>query len=276
MNMNWMQSIIYGLVSGVSEILPISSYAHQSLLLQLFGVDSRDPVMDLVIHLAIFASLFFGCRHLIDQLKKNQRPGNRKPRTQRDAYAGVEVKMIKNATIPMVIAMVVLSYIFGRDTTLWATSIFLVINGIILYLPERMLQGNKDARMMSGLNSWLIGLSGALSVIGGFSRTGCVISSSVACGADRQKALNWALLLSMPAMAVLSFLDIFSIISFTGQIHFWSNFLYYLLAGIFAFISSNLMVTMIRSFLSRISLSGFAYYSWGVALFSFLLYLTAV
>ena len=50
MHMNWIESIIYGLISGAAEFLPISSKAHQDLSMLLFGISQTDPVRDFVVH----------------------------------------------------------------------------------------------------------------------------------------------------------------------------------------------------------------------------------
>ena len=50
--MNWLQGIIYGLISGFAEFLPVSSHAHQRITLYLFGVEGRDPVLSFVVRLA--------------------------------------------------------------------------------------------------------------------------------------------------------------------------------------------------------------------------------
>ena len=57
--MNWLQSLIYGLISGLTEHLPVSSLAHQRILHSLFGVSQSDPICDLLVHLAVLFAVFF-------------------------------------------------------------------------------------------------------------------------------------------------------------------------------------------------------------------------
>ena len=58
--MSWLESLIYGLVSGFSEFLPISSRAHQDLMLLLFGVEGHDPIRDMLVHATMLFSIYSG------------------------------------------------------------------------------------------------------------------------------------------------------------------------------------------------------------------------
>lgn len=274
MNMNWLQSLIYGLVSGFTEFLPISSQAHQSLLMQLFGIDNRDPLCDFLVHLAVLLSLFAGCRPVLEQLRREQKLRIHNRRTHRTSQSLLDLRLINNAAVPMVVGLLVLSYITKSGTAFPLIAVFLLINGIFLYAPERMVQGNKDARTMSGFDSILIGIAGALSAFTGISRVGAMLSVSIARGADRQKALNWVLLLSIPAIITLIFLDFFGIVIHAGEINFISNILSYILSATSAYCGGYLAILLMKFLTVRTGFAGFAYYSWGAALFSFLLYLT--
>ena len=70
--MNWLQSLIYGLVSGITEFLPISSSAHQIILQKMFGQSGADPLQNLLVHLALLFALFTGGRSFIDHLRRQQ------------------------------------------------------------------------------------------------------------------------------------------------------------------------------------------------------------
>ena len=274
--MNWFESIIYGFVSGLADLLPISSEAHQRLLLQLFGESNRDYVRDLIVHVAILLSVFSGCRVLIDQIRREQNAHRRNRRNIYGAGNQLEMRLLKNAAFPLVIGLIILSYFVKRQLDLIWVSILLVLNGLVLFIPERMMHGNKDERAMSIFDSWLLGISGAVSALTGISRTGAMLSVLSARGTSRQKGLNWALLLSIPALITLIGLDVVNIISGVSAIPFWSNFGGYLLSGIGAYLGGLSGISAIKLIAQRSGYSGFAFYSWGTALFTFILYLTVV
>ena len=59
MELNWIESCVFGLFYGLLDIIPVSAQAHSVLLLKFFGVKASSGLMDLLIHLAIFAALYY-------------------------------------------------------------------------------------------------------------------------------------------------------------------------------------------------------------------------
>ena len=277
MNMSLLESLIYGLISGFTEFLPVSSQAHQNLLIQLYGIDTPDPIRDLITHLSIFLALFSGCRVMLEHLRRERKLQLHKRRSYGSSpRILLDTRLVKNAAIPMLIGLLILSYVVNSNSSILFTAIFLLINGIILYMPSRMMQGNKDARSMTAFDSIFIGIAGALSAFAGISRVGCTTSAATARGAERQKALDWAFLLSIPALIALLGIDVLKIISHSGGISFWGSLFSYLLCAAGAYCGGYLSIMLMKFLTVRIGFSGFAYYSWGAALFTFILYLTAV
>lgn len=272
MNMNWLESMIYGLISGVSEFLPISSPAHQQLMMHLFGIDARDPVRDLFVHIAMLIAVIVSSRPFLEIIKRDASSRRGRHAVQHNVRALCDWRVIQGAVLPMLILILFLRYVFKSGDNLMITGLFMVINGIILFLPERMVQGNKDARSMAALDSILIGSSGALSVFCGISRIGCTYGVAVARGAAKKHALTWSLILSIYALACLCLIDLITVFSF-GHFAFWESFFTYLLSGAAAFCGSCVSIAVMR-FLTARPGSGFAYYCWGASLFSLILFLT--
>jgi undecaprenyl-diphosphatase len=184
----------------------------------------------------------------------------------------MDMTLVKNAAIPMIVAMLVLFFAVRQDMALPWVCLLLLANGLILFITERAIRGNKEAEQMSVFDSWLLGLSSALSVFPGISRFGAGMSVSVLRGAERTKALTWSLLLSVPALFAMLGMDVLSAFSGTG-IGFFANLGGYLLSGIAAYIGGCLSLYLIRLITERTGYLGFAYYSWGAALFTFIIYL---
>ena len=124
---------------------------------------------------------------------------------------------------------------------------------------------------MSGWDSLLIGLCGVLGIIPGISRIGAMISAACERGADKKNAVNWALLLSIPALAVLLCLDIYGLVT-VGGVAFSSVGLF---CGLFtltgAAAGSLLGIYLMRFLAVKVGYSAFSYYSWGAALFIFVM-----
>lgn len=274
--MNWLESLIYGLISGVTEFLPISSLAHQRILLKLFGMSAPDPVQDLFVHLALLTSLLIVCRSQIDQLRRANHLRINNRRGIRGNNDVLELRFLKNAALPLLIGYFVLLNCIKVGDSLILVTLFSFINALILFIPSRMMQGNKDERSMSVLDSMTVGLSGALFVFPGISRIAVMLSVASMRGIDKRKAVDWVLLLSAPALVLLSIVDIINIFSAVGRTQITGNILGYILSAIGAYAAGYVGVLLMRSMTANKDHSGFSFYALGVMLFSLFLYLSVV
>ena len=271
--MNWFQAVLFGIISGISEFLPISASAHKAIALQLFGVDGIDPLRDLIVHIAVAAALITAAANLLETIRRERRMAANGTRVYNQVYRGnMDYRLVRSAAIPMLLVFLVLSYIIKR-VSLPLIALFLLINGIILYLPNRMLRGNKDARSMTRFDGILIGLGSAASAFTGISGIGMNVSIATMRGADQSHAVNWALLLSLPMLVLQILMDIISIFINLHSITLSAGFLGYVLIALFAYAAGYLAVGLIRFLGVKIGYSAFSYYCWGAALFSFSLYL---
>jgi len=271
-----LESALYGILSGLTELLPISAQAVQILMLRLFGVSGREPVRDLLVHLAALAGLVVACRGFLGKLIRESRTAQMIHLSMQHMHEFrclYYLRLVKTAAVPMLIGMVLSLLTRTWEMDLLFVVLFSVLNGILLFIPDRIPQGNKDARSMSSIEAVLIGIGGALSCLPGVSRVGGSMTLAAACGADKKHSVNWALLLSIPALCALVVLDIFAIIQvgfgiFTGWV-----FLGYIVSALCAFAGAYLSVTMVRAWVVRSGFSGLSYCAWGMAVFMFILYL---
>lgn len=276
--MSLIASIIYGIVSGLTEIFPVSSQANQMVMRQLFGVAQKEPIRDMMVHIAALAAIFLACRGMFAKIRREQVLAHRMRRnpSQVRALKGVyDMRLVRTAAPIMIIGMLLNLFFnnFYHNRPLF--SLVLLINGAITLIPTYMHQGNRDARTMTSLDGMLIGLAAALSAVPGISRNGAIMSMALLREADKQNGVIWALILSVPAIVVLIVLDFIAMFTIgIGSITLLS-FAGYLLSMLFAFIGAYLGVSIIRMLISRSDYSGFAYYDFGLALFAFALYLIA-
>jgi len=242
--MKFLESIIYGFISGFSEFLPISSSAHQRLIGSVLGSDSADPVRNLFVHIAVLLALWLGTEKARNRIRAAQRNQSRR-RKEAGSKAAAEYRLLRAATIPFLIAFFLLRYILPSNVSLLLISLFLLLNGIVIFLPDRMLQGNKNAKVMTKFDGALIGISGALCALPGFSRVGVMYSVAAMRGAERKASVNWALLLSIPALVGWVILDFLALLSGSG-VPFWSNLLYYFISALFAFLGTRASIYVLR------------------------------
>lgn len=277
MDLDILESLIYGLVSGLTEFFPVSSQAHQALMLKLFGSSGAGNLTNFLVHAAVLLALFLNRKDHIDHLWRTHQLSSapkRRRKHQPDQRRLMELRFLKTATLTMLIGYLLYPQIRDMTQSLAVISVLLLINGVILFVPLFLRNGNKDARSMTGLDSILLGLCSVAGLFSGISRIGAGLSASVARGADKEHALNWVMLLSLPALIFHLIFDVISI--FTGGIGALGLVaaIGYALTAFGAFAGAYLSLHMMRTFSRRVGFSGFAYYCWGAALFTFILYLT--
>jgi undecaprenyl-diphosphatase len=243
------------------------------LFRDLFGIEQRDPLLDLFVHVAFLIAIIFSCRNTLDAYKKDYIMRTRRGRSRRTAASisrTYELRLIITAAVPMLAILI----FCGNKTNpgLLLLGVYYVINGIVLFIPDFLLQSNKDAGKMTSIDGALVGLFYSLSVVPGISGIGSGLSACIARGADKTHAYNWLLLLSIPAIVVLCFFDVIAIFSTSISISFLV-ILSYILAMVGAFLTGCLAVLLMRFLMHHIGYSGFAYYSWGVAMLIFVIYL---
>ncbi len=199
------QVVILAVVQSLTEFLPISSTAHLAVIPRLLGwtnpeLNSLD--FDIALHLGTLAAVVAYFFRDWLQLAANgfglRFPGG-------DPEIGHNRKLfwlLVIATIPVGI----FGFLFQKqaETTLRSSYVIgamLILVGIVLWAAERMAKLKKDLSAVSLGDSVAIGLSQALAIIPGVSRSGITISTGLFRGLDRTAAARFSFLLSTPALA---------------------------------------------------------------------------
>lgn len=272
---NILYNLIYALITGLTEFLCVDATAHGMLLRMIGGQSHSDPLLTVFLRLGVLGALVTACWTRIRRLMRERRlsqSSRQRHKWQSDPVAQLDLRVLKTAVIPVLIGV-----LFYRRAQEWinglpALVIALVLNGIVVYVPRLLSQGNKDGRSVSRLDSVVIGLGSVLGCIPGFSRMGGMLTAGAVRGLDRTYALDLSLLLSVPALVGLLLFDIVAL--FTAKIPFGLLALVlYLLYAAISFGGAWLMIMLMRYLSVKIGYSGFAFYSWGFALFVFILYL---
>ncbi len=278
MELNWLESILFGLLSGLTELIPVSARAHGILLHKLFGKEESNALFLLLIHIAIFAALYLGCQGQIVRIfraKRLARIPKRRRKRPLDTKSLMDFSLWKTMLVPVILGYLFYGKISVVESSLIWLAALLFLNGVILYIPQFLPGSNKDSRTMTRVEGFLMGLGGALSVFPGISGIGAAVSVGSVCGVDRSYALNMSLMMGMGISVCLIVYDIFGIVS--GGILGLTllMLLKFLLSAVAAFCGAYLGIKIMRSLVSEIGISFFAYYCWGLALLTFVLNLMA-
>lgn len=276
MNMNFLQSIIMGIVSGLAEMLPVSSEAHRALFRTFFGIDSEDAVFRLLVHISCLIAVWLFYSAEITALRKANRmmkiPPKRRRGTLNMAHA-YTVKLLRTAVIVMILCKIPTLSLQFIEQSLLLLSFALIINGLLLLIPRLVRGGNMDSRNMPKINGLLMGLGAGLSVFPGISSIGAVLAIGHWRTVDRKFALKFSYILLIPVLIVKIIFD-FALLVMGGAAAFSGLGLLRALAGaLTAGFSAHWGMRIMNTLVERADFSFFSYYSWGIALLSFILYL---
>lgn len=189
--MGVLQAVVYGLVQGIGEFLPISSTAHLVLVPWLFGWQDPGVSFDVALHLGTaIAVIAFFFRDWIALFKA----GFTKPKTQ----DGRLFWLIVLATIPGALFGIALDKYMEsfRDAAL--IGVMLIVMGVVLYATDKFGKNTVSIKETGAKRSLLIGLAQVFAVIPGISRSGITISAGRLLGMTRESIAKFTFLMSAP------------------------------------------------------------------------------
>ncbi|WP_044401901.1 undecaprenyl-diphosphate phosphatase [Lacinutrix sp. Hel_I_90] len=255
--MNIIDSIILGIVQGLTEFLPVSSSGHLELGKAILGdhsVPEESLLFTVVLHFATALSTLVIFRKDILEIIK----GLFKPQFNEDRQFVIKIII---SMLPAVFVGLFfeeqLEQFFGGNILL--VGFMLLITGLLLYLADKAKDTNKK---ISFKNALIIGVSQAIAMLPGISRSGATISTSVLLGNDKTKAARFSFLMVVPLIFGKIAKDIMS-----GDLSFESNNIMSLSAGfIAAFIAGLFACTWMIAIVKKSKLQYFAIYCFIVGL----------
>ena len=276
--MNWLENILFGLVSGLSDILPVSAQAHKLLLMKLFGISKEPSLLRLLIHVSIFAAVYYNCMpHIVKifRAKSLSRIPKRRRKRPLDVKSLMDFRLWQTMVLPVILVYLFYEKISGLHTSLILMAVFLFINGAILYIPPFLPGSNKDSRTLSRVEGILMGLGGAASVLPGISGVGAAMSVASVTGVERVYSLSMVLLMHLAVTAALIVFDILALFGGGMEALSFTILLSYLASAAAAFLGATVAIRLMRTMAAEKGFLSFAFYCWGLALLTFLLNLLA-
>lgn len=278
MDLSWLQSITYGFLSGLLDILPVSAKAHKVLMLKFVGVKESTDFFELLIHIGIFAALYYSSQSHILRMNRARalaRIPKKKRKRPLDTRSLMDWSLLKTICIPAILVMYLYQYTKQWEENLLLVALFLFINGIVLYIPQFFPTGNRDSRTLSRIEGVLMGLGGAASVLPGVSAVGTATSVASVCGVERSYSLNMVIMMNMIFTVGFAVYDIIGIANNGLELFSFMMVLRYLVTMAAAFSGTLLGIQVLRNLASKMDYHFFGVYCWGVALFVFILNLIA-
>ncbi len=213
--MSIIESIILGIVQGITEFLPISSSGHLAIAQKLFGMEESGFFLEALLHIGTLVAVFIAFRKLIGKLFVSfftmfAKIFRGKFSLKTAAPEERMLLMLIVSCLPLFLALIFKDKAEMLKDSLCGVGTALVVNSIILFICDRLPDRNRTAENITFKNSLAVGFMQAIAIIPGISRSGSTITAGVASGLDRKFAAEYTFILSIPTIlagAALSFKD---------------------------------------------------------------------
>jgi undecaprenyl-diphosphatase len=276
MTMTVWAAILLGLVQGIAEFLPISSSGHLSVLQNLFHLQSSENghlFFDVLLHLgtltAIVIAYWSDIVEMVRECVAFFRGRKQAAAGERVRYpAGRLALMIILGTLPLFLILPLKDYIENLYYNTLFVGVAFLLTGSMLYVADKIPQGRKSEKNMRVGDALLIGLCQIVATIPGISRSGATISGGIATGLDRNFAVKFSLLLSLPAVLGAN------LITFVKALEEGidtSVLPVYLIGMLVAAVSGYFAIWILRKAAKRGRFGKFAYYCWGAGVVTVIL-----
>ncbi|XLS28807.1 undecaprenyl-diphosphate phosphatase [Flavobacteriaceae bacterium M23B6Z8] len=249
--MDIIDAILLGIIQGLTEFLPVSSSGHLELGKAILGenaVPKESLLFTVILHFATALSTLVIFRKEVFEIFRGLLQFSWNEESQFSVK--IIISMLPAAFVGVFFEKE-LESMFGENIQL--VGVMLLITALLLFLADRAKDTSKDVTYS---NSFIIGLSQAIAILPGISRSGATISTSVLLGIDKTKAARFSFLMVVPL--------IFGSIAKTllaGELSFKSAEITPIALGfVAAFVSGLVACTWMIQLVKKSKLSWFAVY----------------
>ena len=251
--MDYFEFILYGLIQGFTEFIPISSTAHLKIISLLLGINDPGPSLSAVIQFgSIFAIIWYFKKDIFNKNKKNLF----------DYLSRKKLLFsIIIATIPTILlggSIKIFAPIFFNNILRSNLSIAIISFVMAFY----MLKADSSKKSFINIqnhnysDSLFIGFFQAFAIFPGVSRSGITISTALLSGWEKKDAVKFSFLLGIPAISLAAVVEFITYLNSS----ILSNFFPLLVGIATAFASSLIAIDFLLTYLPSNGMKLFIYY----------------
>jgi len=261
----FLQAILYGIVEGITEWLPVSSTGHLIILNQWFKIneiygDSYWSFFEVVIQLGAILAVIVSFFKILWPFGKSKT--NEEKKSTWILLLHIIIACLPAAIIGLIFEITdISSYL---DNNVWIVAATLIIYGILFIVIEQFVNKDKEFKIKSVYDfTWrtalIIGLAQILALIPGTSRSGVTILSAMLIGVSRSESAKFSFLLSIPIMLGASLVKAYS---FTKSgVTMNSEMVMFLIVGcVSAFVVSIITIKWLLKFINNHDFKSFGIY----------------
>jgi undecaprenyl-diphosphatase len=255
---NLFQSIVLGLIQGLTEFLPISSSGHLLIFPALVGWEDPGAAFTAVIQLGTEAAVLIYFRSDLWRIARIWLRSLRDPDLRRDPEARMGWYLVV-ATVPIaILGFVFQNQIETAARNLWLVGSTLVLFGLVLGAADRVGSKSRTVEGLSFRDGALIGLAQSLALVPGVSRSGATISAGLFLGLERTVAARFSFLLAIPAVVLSGTYELLKLL--TGKEHVGEPMLNVAVATLVAFVVGFAVIAWFLRYLATHSMRLFVWY----------------
>lgn len=215
--MSILEGILYGLLQGIAEFLPISSSGHLALAQNLFGAADTEGneylAFNVLLHLATLLAVCTVYRKDVWLVVKGffsliKKIFKRKLNLKRLDYGEKLFVMLVFATLPLIPAILVKDWLEAVSSVSWAIGLLLIINGLVLFISDKLASNRFSLSRSNPVKAFYPGVAQVFGLLPGISRSGITITGSLLGGFERKDAVKLSFLMSVPAILGASILEL--------------------------------------------------------------------
>lgn len=288
--MFFLYCMIMGIIQGLTEFLPVSSFGHLVVIKHLFGIDGNTSILfETLLHTGtaiailltfrtdvkylsqefsgICRDLYYNAKQYLYSRKTGDSPDYR--RVIKNNYRKFAALIVVASIPTFLIGFQArrLAEMAGRSMLF--PGIGLLISGILLLVVDFVGAGEKIPREVSYANAMWIGICQGMAVFPGLSRSGITISGCLLSGMNKNLAVKYSFLMSVPAIFGAMFLELgkFGNSGMTAGMGFS-----YIAGAIIAGVVGYFVIRIMLSLLRRTKLRFFAFYCFAAGFISLILH----
>ena len=191
--MSALETLILGIVQGLTEFLPVSSSGHLELVKAIFGSDYEQQqglLVTITLHAATaFSTIFVFRKDIVTILSDLLR-------FKRGESLNFSLKIVLSMIPAVIIGLFFEDFIASLFVGKIAlVAVMLMITALLLFLADRVNENNKE---LNYSNTFYIGVIQAIAILPGISRSGATIALAVLLKIDRNKAARFSFLMVIP------------------------------------------------------------------------------
>lgn len=274
--MTILTALLFGLIQGLTEFIPVSSSAHLSVLSNLFGVISSGfniKAFSIFVHFGtVIAALIFYWQDyalIIFQAADFAALSRGQSSRQSRHYTSVRLLlMMCVAILPLFLILPFNNFISSLNYNSAFVGVMLVLSGVILYIADQFKEGDKTEKNMSLSDALIIGLCQAVAIIPGISRIGTVFTAGLAIGLKKDFSARFAVLLSVPVMIGA---NLFRIFDAAKDMFTWRDLPACLLGMAAAIVSGIFALRVFKTIADNGKFKTIAWYCWVAGVLSVIL-----